>query len=174
MDLYPWILLIELISEMAKSYDHLFKVVLVGDCDTGKAALIWTFCEQGMPAALFVPTIGVDFMIRVIEINSKKIKLQIWDTAGQERFRTITASYYRGASGILMVYDITRRETFESIRSWKSHIDEHKHKDVVVILVGNKCHLREPKAGFHRGGEKTCRRVWNSLLRDQLGAGHQR
>lgn len=89
----------------------------------------------------YISTIGVDFKIRKIELDGKSIKLQIWDTAGQERFRTITKSYYRGSNGIVVVYDITNRDSFEQVQHWMSEIDNHASQDVCRLLVGNKADL---------------------------------
>ena len=101
-----------------------------------------------------MPTIGVDFKIRTIDVDGKTIKLQIWDTAGQERFRTITTSYFRGAQGILLVYDVTDRRSFESIRNWISQIQQHADVHVNKILVGNKCDMLDEKVVSTEEGEK--------------------
>ena len=90
-------------------------------------------------------SIGVDFKLKNIEIDNKKIKLQIWDTAGQERFRTITTSYYKGAHAILICFDITDRESFEHIRNWMADIDKFAKEGVLRILVGNKCDLEHER-----------------------------
>jgi Ras-related protein Rab-1A len=89
----------------------------------------------------YISTIGVDFKIRTIELDGKTVKLQIWDTAGQERFRTITSSYYRGAHGIIIVYDITDRESFDNVKQWLNEIDRYACENVNKLLVGNKCDL---------------------------------
>ena len=90
-------------------------------------------------------SIGVDFKLKNIEIDNKKIKLQIWDTAGQERFRTITTSYYKGAHAILICFDITDRESFDHIRNWMADIDKFAKEGVLRILVGNKCDLENSR-----------------------------
>merc|ERR1712115_457523 len=90
----------------AKNYDHLFKLLLIGDSGVGKTCILFRFSEDAFNTT-FISTIGIDFKIKTIELRGKKIKLQIWDTAGQERFHTITTSYYRGANGIMMCYDIS-------------------------------------------------------------------
>jgi Ras-related protein Rab-1A len=94
----------------------------------------------------YISTIGVDFKIRTIELDGKTIKLQIWDTAGQERFRTITSSYYRGAHGIIIVYDITDNESFNNVRNWLQEIDRYATDQVNKLLVGNKSDLQSKRA----------------------------
>ena len=126
---------------MAKSYDYLFKLILVGDKGTDKTGLMLKFCQP--PPVI---TIGIDFSVRTIELDTKKIKLQIWDTAGCERFRSISSAYFRGTLGIVLVYDVTARSTFESIRErYQREVGEQKTKDAVVMLLGNKCHLEESR-----------------------------
>ena len=87
--------------------------------------------------------LGIDFKIRTIELDGKKIKLQIWDTAGQERFRTITTAYYRGAMGIMLVYDITNEKSFDNIKNWIRNIEEHASADVEKMILGNKCDMND-------------------------------
>ena len=98
---------------------------------------------------------GIDFKIRTIELDGKKIKLQIWDTAGQERFRTITTAYYRGAMGIMLVYDITNEKSFDNIKNWIRNIEEHASADVEKMILGNKCDMNDRRQViFHKkGGE---------------------
>ncbi len=101
----------------------------------------------------FITTIGIDFKIKNIILDGKRIKLQIWDTAGQERFRTITTSYFRGAQGILLVYDVTERQTFLSIRNWVQQIQMHADVNVNKILIGNKADLKENRVVSTEEGE---------------------
>ncbi|KAF5395755.1 Multiple EGF -domains 8 [Paragonimus heterotremus] len=108
---------------MAKCYDYLFKLLLIGDSGVGKTCLLFRFSEDDFNST-FIATIGIDFKIRTIDIEGKKIKLQIWDTAGQERFRTITTAYYRGAMGIMLVYDVTNVKSFKNINLWMRNIDQ--------------------------------------------------
>lgn len=123
---------------MAKAYDHLFKLLLIGDSGVGKTCLIIRFAEDNFNST-YISTIGIDFKIRTVEIDGKKIKLQVWDTAGQERFKTITTAYYRGAMGIILVYDITDEKSYENIQSWMKSIKENASAGVERLLLGNKC-----------------------------------
>ena len=101
-----------------------------------------------------MPTIGVDFKIRTINVDEKVCKLQIWDTAGQERFKTITSSYYKGAHGIIVVYDITDRDTFNAVHTWMSEIEKYTQDNITRILVGNKTDLENRRAvSFEEGQE---------------------
>ena len=100
---------------MNSEYDYLFKLLLIGDSGVGKSCLLLRFADDTYTES-YISTIGVDFKIRTIQLDGKTIKLQIWDTAGQERFRTITSSYYRGAHGIIVVYDTTDSDSFEHVR----------------------------------------------------------
>jgi len=97
---------------------------------------------------------GIDFKIRTIELDGKKIKLQIWDTAGQERFRTITTAYYRGAMGIMLVYDITNEKSFDNIKNWIRNIEEHASADVEKMILGNKCDMNDRRQVSKERGEQ--------------------
>uniref|UniRef100_S4RZH8 RAB8B, member RAS oncogene family n=1 Tax=Petromyzon marinus TaxID=7757 RepID=S4RZH8_PETMA len=97
---------------------------------------------------------GIDFKIRTVDLDGKKIKLQIWDTAGQERFRTITTAYYRGAMGIMLVYDITNDKSFENIKNWIRNIEEHASADVERMILGNKCDMNDRRQVSRERGEK--------------------
>uniref|UniRef100_A0A8C1PF66 Ras-related protein Rab-13 n=1 Tax=Cyprinus carpio TaxID=7962 RepID=A0A8C1PF66_CYPCA len=138
---------------MAKTYDYLFKLLLIGDSGVGKTCLLFRFSEDAFNTT-FISTIGIDFKIRTIELNEKKIKLQIWDTAGQERFRTITTAYYRGAMGIMLVYDITSEKSFENIKNWIRNIEEHASSDVEKMILGNKCDMNDRRQVSKERGEK--------------------
>ncbi|KAH3765245.1 Ras family protein [Pelomyxa schiedti] len=118
-------------------YDYLFKLLLIGDSGVGKSCLLLRFADD-MYTESYISTIGVDFKIRTIELEQKTIKLQIWDTAGQERFRTITSSYYRGAHGIIIVYDITDAVSFNNVKQWMQEIERYACDSVNKLLVGNK------------------------------------
>lgn len=129
---------------MNPEYDYLFKLLLIGDSGVGKSCLLLRFADDTYTES-YISTIGVDFKIRTIELDKKTIKLQIWDTAGQERFRTITSSYYRGAHGIIVVYDCTDQDSFNNVKQWLEEIDRYACDNVNKLLVGNKSDLNAKK-----------------------------
>ncbi|KAM7352689.1 RAS oncogene family member Rab30 isoform 2-T2 [Cochliomyia hominivorax] len=120
-----------------EDYKFLFKIVLVGNAGVGKTCLVRRFTQGLFPPGQGA-TIGVDFMIKTVEVDGDKIKLQIWDTAGQERFRSITQSYYRSAHALILVYDISCQPTFDCLPDWLREIQEYANSKVLKILVGNK------------------------------------
>eukprot|EP00301_Raphidiophrys_heterophryoidea_P023594 c7422_g1_i2.p1 GENE.c7422_g1_i2~~c7422_g1_i2.p1 ORF type:complete len:203 (-),score=70.20 c7422_g1_i2:295-903(-) len=130
---------------MHPDYDYLFILVLIGDSSVGKSCLLLRFADDTYTEN-YISTIGVDFKIRTIDLDSKTIKLQIWDTAGQERFRTISNTYYRGAHGIVIVYDITNFESFQNVQRWLQEIEKYAKDNVNKILLGNKCDLAQTRA----------------------------
>ena len=121
-------------------YHQLMKLIVVGDSGTGKSSLLHRFVEDTFSEDQ-TQTIGVEFGAKVVHLLGKKIKLQIWDTAGQERYKSVTRSYYRGAVGCLIVYDITSRASYEHIPTWLNDVRQLAGKDVVVMLIGNKSDL---------------------------------
>lgn len=129
---------------MNAEYDYLFKLLLIGDSGVGKSCLLLRFADDTYTES-YISTIGVDFKIRTIELEGKTVKLQIWDTAGQERFRTITSSYYRGAHGIIVVYDVTDGDTYSNVKQWLQEIDRYACEGVNKLLVGNKSDLTNKK-----------------------------
>jgi len=131
-------------ANKSAAYDYLIKLLLIGDSGVGKSCLLLRFSDDSFTPS-FITTIGIDFKIRTIDLEGKRIKLQIWDTAGQERFRTITTAYYRGAMGILLVYDVTDEKSFNNIRNWIRNIEQHATESVNKILIGNKCDMVEKK-----------------------------
>ncbi|GMH75256.1 hypothetical protein TrLO_g4376 [Triparma laevis f. longispina] len=134
------------------SYAFLFKYIIIGDTGVGKSCLLLQFTDKRFQPVHDL-TIGVEFGARMITIDSSPIKLQIWDTAGQESFRSITRSYYRGAAGALLVYDITRRDTFNHLGRWLEEARQNSGGDMSIMLIGNKADLGDG-AGKSEGGRR--------------------
>jgi len=134
-------------------YKYLFKYIIVGDTAVGKSCLLLQFTDKRFQPVHDL-TIGVEFGSRTVTIEGSQIKLQIWDTAGQEKFRSITRSYYRGTTGALLVYDITRRETFDHLTEWLEDCKKYSNPNMVIMLIGNKCDLEEKRAISREEGEK--------------------
>ena len=127
-----------------ENYDFIFKILLLGNSDVGKSSLILRYVDQ-VWSDTFVPTIGVDFKVKTLELQNKQIKMQIWDTAGQERFRNVISSYFRGAHGILLIYDVTNRDSFKNLESWLIEIEQNSSENVLKVLIGNKNDLVDDK-----------------------------
>eukprot|EP00522_Entomoneis_paludosa_P003324 CAMPEP_0172471316 /NCGR_PEP_ID=MMETSP1065-20121228/67754_1 /TAXON_ID=265537 /ORGANISM="Amphiprora paludosa, Strain CCMP125" /LENGTH=277 /DNA_ID=CAMNT_0013229411 /DNA_START=725 /DNA_END=1560 /DNA_ORIENTATION=- len=128
------------------SYAFLFKYIIIGDTGVGKSCLLLQFTDKRFQPVHDL-TIGVEFGARMITVqNDTQVKLQIWDTAGQESFRSITRSYYRGAAGALLVYDITRRDTFQHLGRWLEEAKQHAQPNMVILLIGNKNDLEHRRA----------------------------
>ncbi|GMG56250.1 unnamed protein product [Ambrosiozyma monospora] len=142
-----------------KNFDKTLKLLLVGDSGVGKSCLLLRFVDDKFNPS-FITTIGIDFKIKTIEINGLKIKLQVWDTAGQERFRTITTAYYRGATGIIIVFDVCDENSFESVKKWFQTVQQHAKDDAQLFLVGNKCDDSDSRQVSTKQGE---------LLAQELG-----
>ncbi|GLJ23293.1 hypothetical protein SUGI_0440660 [Cryptomeria japonica] len=125
-------------SMRQETFDYLFKLLLIGDSGVGKSSLLLRFTSDTFED--LAPTIGVDFRLKKMSIGGKRLKLTIWDTAGQERFRTLTSAYYRGAQGIILVYDVTQRDTFTNLSDvWLKELDLYStYRDCIKMVVGNK------------------------------------
>lgn len=135
------------------SYAYLFKYIIIGDTGVGKSCLLLQFTDKRFQPVHDL-TIGVEFGARMITIDGKQVKLQIWDTAGQESFRSITRSYYRGAAGALLVYDITRRDTFNHLTTWLEDAKQHSNSNMVIMLIGNKSDLEARRDVKFEEGEQ--------------------
>ena len=116
------------------------RLLLLGDSAVGKSSLLLRFCEDRFESN-FVITIGVDYKVRTLQLDGKLLRLQVWDTAGQERFRTITPAYYRRAMGVLVIFDMTNRKSFENVEYWLRNLEDHGDPKVRRVLVANKSDL---------------------------------
>jgi small GTP-binding protein len=141
----------------AEPYDHLVKLLMLGDSAVGKSSLVMRFCEARFESN-FVLTIGIDFKWKQVERNGKKLKIQVWDTAGQERFRTITPAYYRAAMGVVIAYDITDQASFEHVEFWLTQLEQHGDANVQRVLVGNKSDLDSLRKVARQDGEELASR----------------
>lgn len=138
-------------------YDYLFKIVVVGDSNCGKTSLLLRFTQNEFRDSVR-NTVGVDLKIKLVTIADKRLKLTIWDTAGQERFRTLTSAYYRGAHGIILVYDITDRESFDHLTHWSKECDIYStHDQAVKLLVANKSDLESHRQVTQEEGQQFAR-----------------
>lgn len=151
-------------SNSGSSYDLSFKILLIGDSGVGKSSLLVSFISNSVDN--LAPTIGVDFKIKLLTVGGKTLKLTIWDTAGQERFRTLTSSYYRGAQGIILVYDVTRRETFLNLSDiWAKEVELYStNQDCVKVLVGNKVDKESERAVSREEGIAMARELGSLFL----------
>ena len=140
-------------SKGSEEYEFIFKVLLLGNSNVGKSSLFLRFVDD-IWNDTFVPTIGVDFKIKTFDIDEKKIKMQIWDTAGQERFKNIIASYYRGAHGILLIYDVTDKDSFKNLSNWLIEIEKNASKNVLKVLIGNKTDLEDKRVITYNQGKE--------------------
>ncbi|KAF8021616.1 hypothetical protein BT93_G1919 [Corymbia citriodora subsp. variegata] len=146
------------------SFDYSFKILVIGDSGVGKSSLLLSFISNSVHD--LSPTIGVDFKIKLLTVGGKRLKLTIWDTAGQERFGTLTSSYYRGAHGIILVYDVTRRETFTNLSDiWAKEVDLYStNQECIRILVGNKVDKESERAVTREEGRDLAQRHRCSFL----------
>ena len=126
------------------NYDLIFKLVLIGDTGVGKTNILSRYINNEFSLAT-QSTVGVEFGSKIIKKNDKLIKLQIWDTAGQERYKSITSAYYKGSKGAFVVYDISRKGTFENVDKWIEELKANGSEDVLIMLVGNKSDLEDKR-----------------------------
>lgn len=139
-------------SDDARAYDHLVKILLVGDSGVGKSSLLARFISDSFDEQS--PTVGVDFKLKHVDVDGTRLKLTVWDTAGQERFRTLTSSYYRGAHGVVFVYDVTSRESFENAReTWRKEVEMYGTiANSVKIVIGNKIDREDERTVARKEG----------------------
>ncbi|KAK3550216.1 hypothetical protein QTP86_021245 [Hemibagrus guttatus] len=149
-----------------QNFDYMFKLLIIGNSSVGKTSFLFRYADDSFTSA-FVSTVGIDFKVKTVYKNDKRIKLQIWDTAGQERYRTITTAYYRGAMGFILMYDITNEESFGAVQDWRRYfgprstqIKTYSWDNAQVILAGNKCDMEEERVVSVESGR---------LLAEQLG-----
>ncbi|XP_024619439.1 ras-related protein Rab-12 [Neophocaena asiaeorientalis asiaeorientalis] len=138
--------------------DFKLQVIIIGSRGVGKTSLMERFTDDTFCEAC-KSTVGVDFKIKTVELRGKKIRLQIWDTAGQERFNSITSAYYRSAKGIILVYDITKKETFDDLPKWMKMIDKYASEDAELLLVGNKLDCETDREISRQQGEKFAQQI---------------
>ena len=144
-------------------YDILFKIILVGDTSVGKTNIINKYIKNEFRED-FYATIGVEFSHKKFVVENRKIKAQIWDTAGQERYKAITRAYYKGAKGAFIVYDITRKETFDDVDKWRNELISSCNQEITVMLIGNKCDLEDQREILKEQGEEKAKSFGFSFL----------
>eukprot|EP01004_Peranema_trichophorum_P007651 NODE_6427_length_886_cov_43.467890_g5834_i0.p1 GENE.NODE_6427_length_886_cov_43.467890_g5834_i0~~NODE_6427_length_886_cov_43.467890_g5834_i0.p1 ORF type:complete len:205 (+),score=31.34 NODE_6427_length_886_cov_43.467890_g5834_i0:57-671(+) len=145
------------------SFDYIFKTIIVGDSGVGKTCLLERFVDDRFISD-FATTIGVDFKLYVINVDGKIVKLQIWDTAGQERFRGITNSFYRGANGILLCFDVSSKATFEGLNSWMTQIRQHSAPGTPIVLVGCKSDLLSQRQVAHSDAVEYAKHIGSAYI----------
>ncbi|XP_031841047.1 ras-related protein ORAB-1-like [Nomia melanderi] len=138
---------------MALDFAATYKVLMLGDSNVGKTCIVHRYCDERYYDT-YISTLGVDYKQKIINLDGTPIKLQIWDTAGQERFRTLCSAYYRGAMGILLMYDVTSLDSFNHLSYWLQSIEEYASSDVVKVLTGNKCEVTTQRAVDAEKGQK--------------------
>ncbi|XP_013789783.1 LOW QUALITY PROTEIN: ras-related protein Rab-3-like [Limulus polyphemus] len=142
-----------------QNFDYMFKILIIGNSSVGKTSFLFRYADDSFTSA-FVSTVGIDFKVKTVFRQDKRVKLQIWDTAGQERYRTITTAYYRGAMGFILMYDVTNEESYNSVQDWVTQIKTYSWDNAQVILVGNKCDMEDERVVSTERGKQ---------LADQLG-----
>lgn len=127
-----------------QNFDYMFKLLIIGNSSVGKTSFLFRYADNSFTSA-FVSTVGIDFKVKTVFRQDKRVKLQIWDTAGQERYRTITTAYYRGAMGFILMYDVTNEESFNAVQDWSTQIKTYSWDNAQVVLVGNKSDLEDER-----------------------------
>ncbi|KAL3081490.1 hypothetical protein niasHS_008092 [Heterodera schachtii] len=152
--------------------DYSFTVMLLGDSCTGKTCLLIRFKDNTFMNNNFISTVGIDFRNKLVELDGCKVKLQIWDTAGQERFRSLTASYYRDADALLLVYDVTNRNSFDNIRDWLAQVKEYAKDSVQLVLVGNKMDMSSQRKVHADEGRRLAKAYNIDFMETSAKTGH--
>ena len=152
---------------------RLYKILLLGDCAVGKSCLLLRYCENSFQES-HLATIGLDFRLKTITLeNNRKIRIQIWDTAGEDRFRSITRNYYKGAHGIVLIYDVTDQQSFQHIKDWIDKIKEESKEGVIIYLVGNKIDLIDKRIITNADGKKLSEEIkikyYETSAKDSIG-----
>lgn len=150
-------------SNSQNDYDYLLKYLIIGNSGVGKSCLLLRYSDDEFPDKHII-TIGVDFKIKSLNLDGNKVKTNIWDTAGQERFKNITVSYYKGASGVMLVYDITDIESFNKLGDWLIEVEKNAPNNVYKILVGNKSDLSEQRQVSYDQGKVNSINLINILF----------
>ena len=141
-------------SQLEESFDEKIKIMIIGETKTGKTSLISRYCKNEFIGGAYLSTIGIDFQVKILNLNKKKIKIQIWDTAGQERYRNIAKNYFQSSDGFIIVYDISNTESFDKLDYWIEQIKTNSQEFTKMILFGNKCDLIEDRKVTKEEGEE--------------------
>ena len=131
-------------DKLTEEYDMMFKILLLGDSGVGKSSLLLRYTKNQFTTDMR-STIGVEFGVKFIKVDNLQLKIQIWDTAGMERYRSLTSAYYKGAKGVIIVYDICRKKSFENIDKWIDDFKSKADEDAVILLIGNKSDLKDKR-----------------------------
>ena len=132
------------VQQLTEEYDMMFKVLLLGDSGVGKSSILLRYTKNQFTADMR-STIGVEFGIKYLTLDNLQLKVQIWDTAGMERYRSITSAYYKGAKGVIVVYDICRKVSFDNIDKWIDDFKSKADEDAVILIIGNKSDLQDKR-----------------------------
>lgn len=141
-----------------QNFDYMFKLLIIGNSSVGKTSFLFRYADNSYTSA-FVSTVGIDFKVKTVFRQNKRVKLQIWDTAGQERYRTITTAYYRGAMGFILMYDVTNEESFNAVQDWCTQIKTYSWDNAQVVLVGNKCDREDERVVSAERGKQLAQQM---------------
>ncbi|CAK72546.1 unnamed protein product (macronuclear) [Paramecium tetraurelia] len=150
-------------TEQSLDFDYMFKFVIIGDSSVGKSCILSRINGNTFKDNHEV-TLGVDIATKILKVQGKIIKARIWDTAGQENFRSITRSYYRGAIGIMLVFDMKNRESFENIKSWQQEINQYANEKIKIILIANKSDLMNKREVTTEEGQQLAKKIGSQYI----------